>query len=74
MWSLKKKKKVLKVLGQDRTKDAHVENGLEDTGGGRVSWDEVREWHGLIYTTKCKIASGKQLHSTGRSARCFVTT
>ena len=26
-------------------------------GGGRVSWDEVREWHGLIYTTKCKIDS-----------------
>ena len=25
--------------------------------GGRVSWDEVREWHGLIYTTKCKIDS-----------------
>ena len=21
-------------------------------GGGRVSWDEVREWHGHIYTTK----------------------
>ena len=25
--------------------------------GGRVSWDEVREWHGHIYTTKCKIDS-----------------
>ena len=36
---------------------------------GRVSWDEVKEWHGHIYTTKCKIDSGKQLHSTGRSAR-----
>ena len=24
-------------------------------GGGRVSWDEVREWHEHIYTTKCKI-------------------
>ncbi len=35
-------------------KDADVENGLEDLGGGRVSWDEVREWHGHIYTTKCK--------------------
>ena len=23
----------------------------------RVSWDKVREWHGLIYTTKCKIDS-----------------
>ena len=27
------------------------------TGGGRVSWDKVREWHGHIYTTKCKIDS-----------------
>ena len=34
-----------------------VENGLEDGGGGRVSWDEVREWHGHIYTTKRKIDS-----------------
>ena len=47
---------------------------LRTRGGGRVSWDEVREWHGHIYTTKCKIASGKQLHSKGRSAQCFVTT
>ena len=42
-------------------------------GGGRVSCDKVREWHGRIYTTKRKIASGKQPHSTGRSAPCFVT-
>ena len=46
---------------------------LRTQGGGRVSWDEVRDWHGHIYTTKCKIASGKQSHSTGRSAPCFVT-
>ena len=26
-------------------------------GGGRVSWDKVREWHGHIYTTKHKIDS-----------------
>ena len=26
-------------------------------GGGRVSWDEVRQWHGHIYTTTCKIDS-----------------
>ena len=24
---------------------------------GRVSWDEVREWHGHIYTAKCKTDS-----------------
>ena len=47
---------------------------LRTQGGGKVSWDEVREWHSHIYTTKYKIDSGKQLHSTGRSARCFVTT
>ena len=28
----KKKKMVLKNLGQDRNKDADIENGLEDTG------------------------------------------
>ena len=30
---------------------------LRTRGGGRGSWDEVREWHGHIYTTKCKIDS-----------------
>ena len=33
---------------------------LRTRGVGRVSWDEVREvreWHGHIYTTKCKIDS-----------------
>ena len=28
---------------------------LRTRGVGRVSQDEVREWHGHIYTTKCKI-------------------
>ena len=30
---------------------------LRTQGGRRVSWDEVREWHGHIYTTKYKIDS-----------------
>ena len=30
---------------------------LRTRGGGRVSWDEVRNWHGHIYTTKYKIDS-----------------
>ena len=30
---------------------------LRTWGVGRVSWDKVREWHGHIYTTKCKIDS-----------------
>ena len=49
---------------------------LRTQGGGRVSWDKVREWHVYIYTLPNVklIASGKQLHSTGRSAWGFVTT
>ena len=31
--------------------------GIKTQGGGRVIWDEVREWLGHIYTTKCKIDS-----------------
>ena len=30
---------------------------LRTWGGGRVRWDEVKVWHGYIYTTKCKIDS-----------------
>ena len=30
---------------------------LRVRGGGRVSWDKVRKWHGHIYTTKHKIDS-----------------
>ena len=30
---------------------------LRTRRGGRVSWEEVREWHGHIYTTKCKTDS-----------------
>ena len=30
---------------------------LRIRGGGRVSWDKVREWHGHIYTTRRKIDS-----------------
>ena len=41
---------------------------LRTQGGGRLSWDEVREWHGHINTTKCKIVIGKQPHSTGISS------
>ena len=52
-----KKTMVLKKLGAGQDKDGDVENGLEDTGRGRVSWEEVREWHGHMYTTKCKIDS-----------------
>ena len=50
-------KKLLMNLVQCWNKDTDVENRLEDMGRGRVSWDEMREWQGLIYTTKCKIDS-----------------
>ena len=30
---------------------------LRTHGEGRVTWDKVREWHGLTYTTKCKTDS-----------------
>ena len=33
---------------------------LRTWGGGRVSWDEVREWHGIVYTTKGKIDSRQE--------------
>ena len=32
-----------KQEGRKIGKDADVENGLEDTGGGRGTWEEVRE-------------------------------
>ena len=28
---------------------------LRTQGGGGVGWEEVREWHGHIYTTKCRM-------------------
>ena len=32
---------------------------LRTWGVGWVSWDEVRKWHGHIYTTKHKLDSGE---------------
>ena len=43
--------------GEKFTLPPIVYNVLKIRGGGRVSWDKVREWHGHIYTTKCKIDS-----------------
>ena len=73
MESKKKKMVLINLGGRTEIKVQKYRMDLRTRGGGWVSWDEVREWHGHIYTTKCKIASGKQLHSTGRSARCFMT-
>ena len=47
----------LKVRDRTGTKIQTQRKDLRTWGGGRVSWDEVREWHGHIYTTKCEIDS-----------------
>ena len=70
----KKKKSSEETRGRTGIKTQTYRMDLRTCRGGSVSWDEVRVWHGHIYTTKCKIASGKQPHSTERSAQCFVTT
>ena len=44
---------------------------LRTSGGGRVSWDEVSGMDLYTLPNVKQIASGKQLHSTGRSAQCF---
>ena len=43
IWNLKKKKKLWRTLGQDRNKDADVENGLSfhsGRGKGKLGWSE----------------------------------
>ena len=62
---------------QDRNKDADVENGLEDMGRrkGKLGQSERVAWTYIYTLPNVKlIASEKQPHSTGRSARCSVTT
>ena len=50
IWTLKKKM-VLKNLGQDRNKDADIENGLEDTerGKGKLGRSERVAWTYIYY-------------------------
>ena len=60
IWNLKKKKKQNdweEPRGRTGIKTQTLRMDFRTWGGGRVSWDEVREWHELIYTTKCKIDS-----------------
>ena len=55
-----KEQKYFLLSKLEAVKDAERgDNSLntESLKGRRVSWDEVREWHGHIYTTKCKIDS-----------------
>ena len=53
----KKKKGYEEPRGRTGIKTQTLRMDLRTHGGERVSWDEVREWHGLIYTTKCKTDS-----------------
>ena len=54
MESKKKKKGYEEPRGRTGIKAQKEIMDLRTQGGGRVSWDEVRVCHGLIYTTKCK--------------------
>ena len=51
----KKKKGSEEPRGRTGIKMQTERMDLRTWGGGRVSWDEVIEWHGHINTTKCKI-------------------
>ena len=53
----KKKNGYKESRGRTVIKTQTYRMDLRTRGGGRVSWDEVREWHVLIYTTKGKIDS-----------------
>ena len=57
MDSKKNKKGSNEPRGRPGIKMQTLRMDLRIWGGGRVSCDKVREWHGHIYTTKCKIDS-----------------
>ena len=59
IWNLKKKKTNGSEEPRGRTgiKTQTERIDSRTQGRGRGSWDEVREWHGHIYTTMCKIDS-----------------
>ena len=58
IWESKNKNGSEETRGRIGIKTQMYRMDLRTWGGGRVrSWDEVREWHGFIYTTKCKIDS-----------------
>ena len=54
---LKKKKGSEEPRGRTGIKTQKYRMDLRTQEGGRVSCDKVRECHGHIYTTKCKIDS-----------------
>ena len=57
MESKKKKKGSEEPRGRTGIKMQTLRMDLNTQGWGRLSWAEVREWYGHIYTTKHKIDS-----------------
>ena len=58
IYGIKKKKKGSEEpRGRTGIKTQMQRMDLRAQGGRRVNWDKVREWHGHIYTTKCKTDS-----------------
>ena len=57
IWNLKEINGSEEPRGRTGIKTQTKRIDLRKQGGRRVSWDEVREWHRHIYTTKCKIDS-----------------
>ena len=57
MESKKKKNGSEESRGRTGIKTQTQRMDLRTQGGGRVSWDEGREWHGHIYTAKYKTDS-----------------
>ena len=50
----KKKNGSEEPMGNTGIKTQTLRMDFRTQGGGSVSWDEVKEWHGHIYSTKCK--------------------
>ena len=55
--NLKKKNVFEEPMGRTGIKTQTQRMDLRTWRGGRISWDEVREWYGHVYTTKYKIDS-----------------
>ena len=55
IWNLKKKNGSEEPRGRTGIKMQKRRVDLRTRGGEGVGWDEVREWHGHIYTTKCRM-------------------
>ena len=63
----------MSLQGRDRDTDVEIENGLVDTvrerEGGMNRQSSIN-----MYTTMCKLDSGKLLYNAGSLAQCSVKT